>query len=91
MIVKTRTFRTKRQSCEHSVRILTWASGTVVRSENDRASPINAVQSGNERGFHSTCNHIPETHGRAAGCTPCGFDVQPKSGNALLVQNSVPP
>ncbi|KAF5811277.1 hypothetical protein HanXRQr2_Chr04g0179591 [Helianthus annuus] len=33
MIVKTKTFRTKRRSCEHSVRKLTWASGTVVRSE----------------------------------------------------------
>ena len=33
MIVKTRTFRTKRRSCEHSVRKLTWARGTVVWSE----------------------------------------------------------
>ncbi|MFS7928397.1 hypothetical protein Hanom_Chr04g00320281 [Helianthus anomalus] len=33
MIAKTRIFQTKRQSCGHSVRKLTWASGTVVRTE----------------------------------------------------------
>ncbi|KAJ0577585.1 hypothetical protein HanIR_Chr05g0237671 [Helianthus annuus] len=29
---KTRTFRTKRQSCEDSVEKLTWAFGTVMRA-----------------------------------------------------------
>ncbi|KAJ0457149.1 hypothetical protein HanIR_Chr15g0770501 [Helianthus annuus] len=58
---------------------------------NDRAVPTRAVQLGSERGCDSAFKLCPVMHGRASDCTPCGFDVQPMSGNAPPVQESVPP